>query len=190
MGVMPDHEIRRRAIQDGMIAPFRDYRITPLEANAGIISFGVTSAGYDISLGREFLIFDNTCATVVDPKNFDRSRFREHRGEMCLIPPNSFILAETVETVKIPKEYIVLVLGKSTYARCGLITNFTPLEPAWRGKITVEISNTTPLPAKVYAGEGIAQLLFLRLESPCEKDYDQKPGRKYQDQKGLTIPKV
>jgi dCTP deaminase len=183
MGVLPDHMLRQLGEQ-GRIHPY----CLP-NRQLGVISFGESSAGYDLRLGRKFLIFTNTAGCVVDPKRFDPTAFVKHDGDTCIIPPNSFALGESVEFIDVPRDVVVLVLGKSTYARCGVVTNFTPLEPGWRGKVTVEISNTTPLPARVYAGEGIAQALFLRLEAPCERDYGEKGGR-YQDQKGLTMPTV
>jgi dCTP deaminase len=180
MGVLPDWLIER------------DIKIEPLAPNArrpGVISYGVTSYGYDVRLGRNFKVFTNARCAVVDPKHFDVRSFVDIEGDYCLIPPNSFALAETVEFLEIPRDIIAVCVGKSTYARVGLIVNVTPLEPEWRGKVTLEISNTTPLPAKVYAGEGIAQILFLRAEAVCRTSYADKAG-KYQDQKGLTLPFV
>lgn len=180
MGVLPDWQIER------------DICIRPLagrEDKPGAISFGVSSYGYDIRVGRRFKVFTNVFSTLVDPKNFDSRSFVDVEGDFCIIPPNSFALAETVEYLEIPRDIIAICLGKSTYARCGIIVNVTPLEPEWRGKITVEISNTTPLPAKVYANEGIAQILFLRAEGVCQTSYADKKG-KYQDQQGLTLPFV
>jgi dCTP deaminase len=180
LSVLPDWGIRRL----NAIKPYtRGVRIP------GVISYGESSCGYDLRLGRKFLIFSNTCACVVDPKNFDGSQFVAHEGLDCLIPPNSFVLAESQEWVEVPRDCICLVLGKSTYARCGICTNFTPLEPGWRGRVTIEIGNMTPLPAKIYADEGIAQVLFLTLAGRPEKDYSEKDGL-YQDQQGLTLPKV
>jgi dCTP deaminase len=180
MGVLPDWQIQR----DVKIEPFADGSV-----RAGTISFGVSSYGYDVRVGRHFKVFTNARCTVVDPKNFDRGSFMDFEGDYCLIPPNSFALAETVEHIEVPRDVICICLGKSTYARCGIIVNVTPLEPEWRGKVTIEISNTTPLPAKIYAGEGIAQILFLRADAPCRVSYADKRG-KYQDQKGLTLPFV
>jgi dCTP deaminase len=178
--VLPDWMIRGL----NAITPYKNNPKTP-----GMISFGESSAGYDISLARNFKIFQNTCAVVVDPKNFNPNSFVDFEGKECIVPPNSFVLAESNEWVHIPRTCIGLVLGKSTYARCGICTNFTPLEPNWRGKITIEIGNMTPLPAKIYADEGIAQVLFLQLAQPPERDYEQRGGR-YQNQKGLTVPNV
>jgi dCTP deaminase len=180
MTVLPDWQIQR------------DIKIEPLaEGNTrhGVISFGVTSYGYDVRVGRRFKVFTNARCAVVDPKNFDPASFVDMEGDYCLIPPNSFALAETVEYLEIPRDIIAICVGKSTYARCGIIVNVTPLEPEWRGRVTIEISNTTPLPAKIYAGEGIAQILFLRADAVCETSYADKKG-KYQDQKGLTLPFV
>lgn len=180
MGVLPDHLIEK----DIVIRPFAHS-----ESRPGHVSFGVSSYGYDVRVGRRFKVFTNAHCAVVDPKNFDTRSFIDIEGDFCLIPPNSFALAETVEYLEIPRDVIAICLGKSTYARCGIIVNVTPLEPEWRGKITIEISNTTPLPAKIYANEGIAQILFLRTEEVCQTSYADKAG-KYQDQKGLTLPFV
>jgi dCTP deaminase len=180
MGVLPDWQI------------CRDIKIEPFAREAcqkGVISYGVTSYGYDVRVGRKFKVFTNARCAVVDPKQFDRASFVDIEGDYCLIPPNSFALAETIEYFEIPRDIICLCVGKSTYARCGIIVNVTPLEPEWRGRITIEISNTTPLPAKVYAGEGIAQILFIRADAVCKQSYADKKG-KYQDQKGLTLPFV
>jgi dCTP deaminase len=155
----------------------------------GVISYGVSSYGYDVRVGRNFKVFTNARCTVVDPKHFDPASFVDIEGDFCLIPPNSFALAETIEYLEIPRDILCVCVGKSTYARCGIIVNVTPLEPEWRGRVTIEISNTTPLPAKIYAGEGIAQILFLRGEAVCHTSYGDKKG-KYQDQKGLTLPFV
>jgi dCTP deaminase len=180
MGVLPDWQIQR----DVKIEPF-----VAESVRSGVISYGVTSYGYDVRVGRHFKIFTNARCAVVDPKNFDTASFVDVEGDHCLIPPNSFALAETIEYLEIPRNCIGICVGKSTYARCGIIVNVTPLEPEWRGRVTIEISNTTPLPAKIYAGEGIAQILFLRGEAVCRTSYADKKG-KYQDQKGLTLPFV
>jgi dCTP deaminase len=180
VGVLPDWQIER----DIQIEPFADGTRRP-----GKISYGVSSYGYDVRVGRRFKIFTNAHCAVVDPKNFDPNSFVDMEGDYCLIPPNSFALGETVEYLVIPRDVIAICVGKSTYARCGIIVNVTPLEPEWRGKVTIEISNTTPLPAKIYAGEGIAQILFFRTDSPCKVSYADKQG-KYQDQDGLTLPFV
>jgi dCTP deaminase len=180
VGVLPDWQIQREI----KIEPFADGTPRP-----GVVSYGVSSYGYDVRVGRRFKIFTNARCAVVDPKNFDPASFVDVEGDYCLIPPNSFVLAETVEYLEIPRDIIAICVGKSTYARCGIIVNVTPLEPEWRGRITIEISNTTPLPAKIYAGEGIAQILFFRADSPYQTSYADKQG-KYQDQRGLTLPFV
>src|ERR1700745_3276795 len=180
VGVMPDWQIQREI----KIAPFANGVPRP-----GVVSYGVSSYGYDVRVGRHFKVFTNARCAVVDPKNFDPSSFVDVEGDYCLIPPNSFALSETVEYLEIPRDMIGVCVGKSTYARCGIIVNVTPLEPEWRGRVTIEISNTTPLPAKIYAGEGIAQILFLRADAVCRVSYADKRG-KYQDQKGLTLPFV
>jgi len=180
MGVLPDWLIER----DIVIRPF-----DAGEPKPGLISFGVSSYGYDVRVGRRFKVFTNARCAVVDPKNFDPNSFVDLESDHCLIPPNSFALAETVEYFEIPRDVLAICVGKSTYARCGIIVNVTPLEPEWRGKITLEISNTTPLPAKIYASEGIAQILFLKCDEVCRTSYADKKG-KYQDQEGLTLPVV
>ena len=180
VGILPDWQIQR----DIKIDPFAEG--TPRQ---GLISYGVSSYGYDVRVGRHFKVFTNARCAVVDPKHFDPASFVDVEGDSCLIPPNSFALAETVEHLEIPRDVLAICVGKSTYARCGIIVNVTPLEPEWRGRVTIEISNTTPLPAKIYAGEGIAQILFLRADALCQTSYADKQG-KYQDQKGLTLPFV
>jgi dCTP deaminase len=180
MGVLADWQIQNEI----KIEPFAESSLRP-----GVVSFGLSSYGYDVRVGRHFKVFTNAHCAVVDPKNFDPSSFVDIEGDYCLIPPNSFALAETVEYLEIPRDILSICVGKSTYARCGIIVNVTPLEPEWRGKITIEISNTTPLPAKIYAGEGIAQIVFLRCDAVCRTSYGDKRG-KYQDQKGLTLPFV
>ncbi len=180
MGVLADWQIEDQI----KIEPF-----APRQVQLGVISYGVTSYGYDVRVDRRFKVFTNAHCAVVDPKQFDSNSFVDIEGDYCLIPPNSFALAETVEYLEIPRNIIGICVGKSTYARCGIIVNVTPLEPEWRGRVTIEISNTTPLPAKVYAGEGIAQILFIRAEEICRVSYADKAG-KYQDQKGLQLPFV
>ncbi len=180
MGVLPDWMIQR----DIKIEPFAEGRHRP-----GVISYGVTSYGYDVRIGRRFKVFTNAWCSVVDPKHFDPKSFVDIEADSVLIPPNSFALAETVEYIEVPRDVLCICVGKSTYARCGIIVNVTPLEPEWRGKVTVEISNTTPLPARIYAGEGIAQIIFLKAEAVCHVSYADKKG-KYQDQAGLTLPRV
>ncbi len=166
-----------------MIVPFSDRQI-----KKGIISYGLSSYGYDIRVADEFKVFASIRTTVVDPKEFDPRSFADTKGKSCLIPPNSFILARTVEYFKIPRNILTICLGKSTYARCGIIVNVTPFEPEWEGYATLEISNTTPLPAKIYANEGIAQIIFLEADETCEMSYKDKKG-KYQAQKKITLPK-
>ena len=181
MGVLADWQIQERV----KIEPFAEGGHRP-----GVISYGLTSYGYDLRLGRKFKVFTNARCAIVDPKNFDPRSFIDLEADECLIPPNSFALAETVEYLEIPRDVLGICVGKSTFARIGIIVNVTPLEPEWRGKVTIEISNTTPLPAKVYAGEGIAQVIFLRADgAPCRVSYADKKG-KYQDQPGLTLPFV
>ena len=181
MGVLPDWMIER----DVKIEPF-----APQQSWPGVISYGLTSYGYDVRVGRNFKVFEWVArGRIIDPKNFDPTLARDVVGDFCIIPPNSFALAETVEYLEIPRDVLCVCVGKSTYARCGIIVNVTPLEPEWRGRVTIEISNTTPLPAKIYAGEGIAQILFLKAQEPCRTSYADKKG-KYQDQAGLTLPFV
>jgi dCTP deaminase len=180
MGVLPDWHIRREI----KIEPFAEEAARP-----GVISYGLSSYGYDVRVGRHFKIFTNVYGAVVDPKHFSPTAFVDIEADSCVIPPNSFALAETVEHFAIPRDILAVCLGKSTYARCGIIVNITPLEPEWRGKITIEISNTTPLPARIYANEGIAQILFFRADAVCHTSYADKKG-KYQDQQGLTLPFV
>jgi len=180
MGVLPDWMIEEQV----KIEPF-----APQQHRPGVISYGVTSYGYDVRVGRNFKVFTNVWGSTVDPKNFDPKSFVDVEGDYCIIPPNSFALAETVEYLEIPRDLIVVCVGKSTYARCGIIVNVTPLEPEWRGRVTIEISNTTPLPAKIYSHEGIAQMLFFKGVAVCKTSYADKKG-KYQDQAGLTLPFV
>jgi dCTP deaminase len=184
MSIKSDRWIKQMARERQMIEPFVDDQV-----RQGVISFGVSSYGYDVRVGNEFKVFTNVYNTVVDPKAFDPKSFVDIVADQCIIPPNSFALASTIEYFRIPRDILTVCLGKSTYARCGIIVNVTPLEPEWRGKITIEISNTTPLPAKIYANEGIAQLIFLKGDRTCAVSYADKHG-KYQDQPGLTLPKV
>ena len=167
-----------------MIEPFVEDQIRD-----GVVSYGVSSYGYDVRVGDEFKVFTNVYNTVVDPKAFDPKSFVDIRADECIIPPNSFALASTVEYFRIPRDILTVCLGKSTYARCGIIVNVTPFEPEWEGHVTIEISNTTPLPAKIYAGEGICQFLFFRGEGPCETSYADRAG-KYMRQRGVTLPKL
>lgn len=184
MAIMPDHWIRETALKHGMIEPFVDR-----QTRAGVISYGLSSYGYDARVAPEFKIFTNVDNALVDPKNFSDRSFVEREGESCVIPPNSFALARTVEYFRIPRDILVICLGKSTYARCGMIVNVTPLEPEWEGHVTLEISNTTPLPARVYANEGICQFLFLKGECPPEVSYADRSG-KYMKQRGVTLPRL
>ncbi len=183
-GIMPDHWIREMALENGMIEPFEEK-----QQFEGMISYGLSSFGYDARLAPEFMIFTNVDNAIVDPKCFSEQSFVERNSSECVIPPNSFVLSRTVEYFRIPRDTMVICLGKSTYARCGLIVNVTPLEPGWEGQVTLEISNTTPLPAKVYANEGIAQFLFFKGSSPCEVSYADRRG-KYMGQRGVTLPRI
>lgn len=187
MSIKADKWIREKA-QEGMIEPFAPKQVRYLD-DKKIISYGTSSYGYDVRCAREFKIFTNINNSLVDPKNFDAESFVEFEGDSCIIPPNSFALARTMEYFRIPKEVLVICLGKSTYARCGIIVNVTPLEPEWEGHVTLEFSNTTPLPAKIYAGEGVAQMLFLGADEVCETSYKDRGG-KYQGQRGVTLPKT
>jgi dCTP deaminase len=184
MSIKPDSWIREFAVNHGMIDPFVENQV-----REGVISYGLSSYGYDIRIGDEFKIFTNLYNTVVDPKAFHSDSFVDFKGDVCVIPPNSFALAKTIEYFKIPRNVLTLCVGKSTYARCGIITNVTPFEPEWEGYVTLEISNTTPLPAKIYANEGIAQVLFFGAASECEVSYADRKG-KYQNQTGITTPRI
>jgi dCTP deaminase len=184
MGVKSDRWIRKMALEAGMIEPFEERQVA-----LGVVSYGLSSYGYDLRIADEFEIFTNINSTVVDPKMFDQKSLSRYKGECCIIPPNSFALGRSLEYFRIPRNVITLCVGKSTYARCGIITNVTPFEPEWEGYVTLEISNTTPLPAKVYAGEGIAQVLFFEGDEACETSYADKKG-KYQRQKKITVAKV
>jgi dCTP deaminase len=182
--IKADKWIRTMALEHGMIEPFEDRQV-----RAGVVSYGLSSYGYDIRVADEFKVFTNINSTVVDPKNFDARSFVDMKTDVCIIPPNSFALARTLEYFRIPRDVLTVCVGKSTYARCGLIVNVTPFEPEWEGYVTLEISNTTPLPAKVYANEGIAQVLFFQSDEMCETSYADKKG-KYQKQQGLTLPRL
>jgi len=184
MSIMNDRWITEMATGHGMIEPFENSQV-----RSGVISYGVSSYGYDMRVANEFRIFTNVLSSVVDPKAFDPKSFVEFTGDVCIVPPNSFALARSVEYFRIPRNVMTICLGKSTYARCGIITNVTPFEPEWEGFVTLEISNTTPLPAKIYANEGIAQVLFFRGEEPPLVSYADKKG-KYQAQRGVTLPKL
>jgi dCTP deaminase len=184
MSVMADRWIRKMALEQRMIEPFTDTQV-----RAGVISYGLSSYGYDVRIADEFKIFTNINHTVVDPKDFDPRSFVDVKAQECIIPPNSFALARSVEYFRIPRNILVVCVGKSSYARCGIIVNVTPLEPEWEGIVTLEVSNTTPLPARIYAGEGIAQFLFFEGNEACETSYADKKG-KYQAQQGLTLPRL
>ncbi len=184
MGLKPDHWIRKMAREQRMIEPFADSQVRD-----GVISYGVSSYGYDIRVANEFKIFTNVFSAVVDAKHFDPKSMVDFKGEVCVIPPNSFALARTVEYFRIPRSVLTICLGKSSYARCGIIVNVTPFEPEWEGFVTLEISNTTPLPAKIYANEGIAQVLFFEADEMCEISYADKKG-KYQRQQSIELPKL
>lgn len=183
MSILPDHWIRSQA-QKGMIEPF----VEGLERRE-VISYGLSSYGYDARVASEFKIFTNVDNALVDPKNFSNQSFVDRDTDVCIIPPNSFVLGRTVEYFRIPRDVLVICLGKSTYARCGIIVNVTPLEPEWEGHVTLEFSNTTPLPAKIYANEGACQFLFLKADSLCEISYRDRQG-KYMGQLGVTLPKL
>ena len=183
MGLKPDHWIEKMA-REGMIEPYEAAQV-----RQGVISYGVSSYGYDIRVADEFKIFTNINSAVVDPKNFDAKSMVDFKGDVCIIPPNSFALARTVEYFRIPRSVLTICLGKSTYARCGIIVNVTPFEPEWEGFVTLEISNTTPLPAKIYANEGIAQVLFFEADEECRVSYADKKG-KYQKQQSIVLPKL
>ncbi len=184
MGLKPDHWIRKMALEKGMIEPFIDRQV-----REGVISYGVSSYGYDVRVADEFKIFTNVNSAIVDPKNFDTRSMVDFKGDVCIIPPNSFALAKTVEYFRIPRSVMTICVGKSTYARCGIIVNVTPFEPEWEGYVTLEISNTTPLPAKIYANEGLAQVIFLEGDEVCEVSYADKKG-KYQNQEGILLPRL
>ncbi|MGB0847944.1 MAG: dCTP deaminase [Thiolinea sp.] len=188
MSIKSDHWIRRMSEQEGMIEPFESGQVR--ESNQEkIISYGTSSYGYDVRCANEFKIFTNINSAIVDPKKFDENSFVDFTGDVCIIPPNSFALARTVEYFRIPRSVLTVCLGKSTYARCGIIVNVTPLEPEWEGHVTLEFSNTTTLPAKIYANEGVAQMLFFESDEVCDTSYKDRGG-KYQGQRGVTLPKT
>jgi dCTP deaminase len=184
MGLKPDHWIRKMSLEHGMIEPFVEKQV-----REGVISYGLSSYGYDIRLADEFKVFTDVYSAIVDPKNFSPQSFVDIKTDVCIIPPNSFVLARSIEYFRVPRSTLIICLGKSSYARCGLIVNVTPLEPSWMGHVTLEISNTTPLPAKIYANEGIAQVLFFEADEECEISYADKKG-KYQGQTGVTPPRL
>ncbi|MEZ0373172.1 MAG: dCTP deaminase [Candidatus Sericytochromatia bacterium] len=184
MGIKADTWIRRMATEHGMIEPFVEGQVAK-----GIISYGVSSYGYDLRVSNHFKIFTNVNSTFVDPKAFDPNSFVDFEGDICTVPPNSFALASSVEYFRIPDNVLAVCLGKSTYARCGIIVNVTPFEPGWEGFVTLEISNTTPLPCRIYANEGLCQVLFFEGDEPCETTYRTRSG-KYQSQKGIVLPRI
>jgi len=184
MGVHPDGWITRMAREEGMIEPFEEGRV-----REGKISYGVSSYGYDLRVADEYKIFTNVNSSVIDPKQVDMGSFVDFKGDICIVPPNSFALARSVEYFRIPRDVITLCVGKSTYARCGIIVNVTPFEPEWEGHVTLEISNTTPLPAKIYSYEGLCQVLFFEGSAPCDTSYKERSG-KYQKQTGITTARI
>lgn len=184
MAILPDFRIREYALKEKMIEPFQDGQVRD-----GVISYGLSSYGYDIRVADEFKIFTNVNSAIVDPKQFDPRSMVDFKGEICVIPPNSFALAKTVEYFRIPRTILTICVGKSTYARCGIIVNVTPFEPEWEGFVTLEISNTTPLPARIYANEGIAQVLFFESDEVCETSYADRKG-KYQEQGDIMLPRL
>ena len=188
MTIKSDKWIRKMAEEKDMISPFEPKMVRDVGGQK-IVSYGTSSYGYDIRCAQEFRVFTNINSTIVDPKSFDPNSFVEFNGDYCIIPPNSFALARTVEFFKIPRNVLTICVGKSTYARCGIIVNVTPFEPEWEGYVTLEFSNTTPLPAKIYAGEGCAQVLFFESDEVCEISYKDRGG-KYQGQSGVTLPKI
>ena len=188
MAIKPDTWIRKMALEQGMIEPFESGQIRDSE-NGRVVSYGTSSYGYDVRCSDEFKIFTNINSALVDPKAFDENSFVDMKRDTCIIPPNSFALARTVEYFRIPRNVLTMCLGKSRYARCGIIVNVTPLEPEWEGHVTLEFSNTTPLPAKIYANEGVAQMLFFESDEVCETSYADRAG-KYQGQRGVTLPRA
>jgi len=184
MGIKPDHWIRKMALEHGMIEPFVENQV-----REGVISFGLSSYGYDMRVADEYKVFTNVYSAVVDPKNFSPQSFVDIQTDICIIPPNSFVLARSVEYFRVPRTVLCVCLGKSTYARSGLVVNVTPFEPEWEGYVTIEISNTTPLPAKVYSNEGVSQVLFFEGDDACEVSYLDRKG-KYQGQRGVTPPRL
>ena len=189
MGIKSDNWIRRMAQKEGMIEPFSPTQVRKTETGTSIISYGLSSYGYDLRVSNEFKVFTNVFNTVVDPKAFDEKSFVDMTTDVCIVPPNSFALARSIEYFRIPRDVITICLGKSTYARCGIIVNVTPFEPEWEGFVTLEISNTTPLPARIYANEGLCQILFFQSDEVCEVSYADRKG-KYQNQQGIVLPKL
>ena len=189
MSIKADKWIRRMAAEQRMIEPFEPGQVRAAADGHKIVSYGTSSYGYDVRCSDEFKIFTNINSSIVDPKAFDAKSFVDYKGSVCIIPPNSFALARTIEYFRIPRSVLTICLGKSTYARCGIIVNVTPLEPEWEGHVTLEFSNTTTLPAKIYANEGVAQMLFMESDEVCETSYKDRGG-KYQGQVGVTLPKI
>ena len=190
--IRPDRWIRRMAVEHGMIEPYEPAQVREVDGESGphrVISYGTSSYGYDLRVSDEFKVFTNVYGSVVDPKGFEESSFVDMKSDVCIVPPNSFALARSVEYFRIPRNVLTICLGKSTYARCGIIVNVTPLEPEWEGHVTLEFSNTTTLPAKIYANEGVAQMLFFESDEVCEVSYKDRGG-KYQGQTGVTLPKA
>jgi len=185
VSIKSDRWIRRMAQEHGMIEPFEEKQV-----REGIVSYGLSSYGYDLRVADEFKVFTNVHSTIVDPKHFDASSFVDIKGESCIVPPNSFALARTVEYLRIPRDVLTVCLGKSTYARCGIIVNVTPFEPEWEGYATLEISNTTPLPAKVYSNEGLCQVLFFQGDEPCETSYKDKGGKYMKQPAQIVLPRL
>jgi len=189
MSIQPDHWIRKMVKEQHMIEPFSDCQVRYSESGR-LVSYGLSSYGYDLRVANEFKVFTNVLNSVIDPKKFDEQSFVDiTTDDVCIVPPNSFALARSIEYFRIPRDVLTICLGKSTYARCGIIVNVTPFEPEWEGQVTLEISNTTPLPAKIYANEGIAQVLFFRSGEVCDVSYADRQG-KYMKQRGITIPKM
>ena len=189
MSVCSDKWIRRMAVEKGMIEPFVDGQIKQNEDGSRVVSYGLSSYGYDLRVSDEFKVFTNVFNTMIDPKAFDEKSFVDMQTDTCIVPPNSFALARSVEYFRIPREVLTICVGKSTYARCGIIVNVTPFEPEWEGHVTLEISNTTPLPARIYANEGLAQVVFFLADDICETSYADREG-KYMRQRGITIPRL
>ena len=190
--IRPDRWIRRMAVEHEMISPYEPGQVREVERDGNmerVISYGTSSYGYDLRVCDEFKVFTNVYGSLVDPKGFDDTSFVDMKTDVCIVPPNSFALARSVEYFKIPRNVLTVCLGKSTYARCGIIVNVTPFEPEWEGHVTLEISNTTPLPAKIYANEGLAQVIFFESDEECETSYRDRGG-KYQGQRGITIPRM
>jgi dCTP deaminase len=190
MSIQPDSWILAMAKKFRMIEPFEQAQVRKNESGNNLISYGLSSYGYDLRVANEFKIFTNICNSIIDPKKFDNKSFVDLKtDDCCIVPPNSFVLARSIEYFRIPRDVLTICLGKSTYARCGIIVNVTPFEPEWEGHVTIEISNTTPLPAKIYSNEGIAQVIFFKSESPCLTSYADRKG-KYMKQQGITIPRI